>query len=181
MVEQTRIQMTAAEFRQLPESMEHIELIDGEIVVSPTPRHRHQNIIGNLHLMLAGLIPSGKIVLSPMDVYLSDTDVVQPDVFWVSGPGSKCQLGADDYWHGAPDLVIEVLSPGTALRDKTVKFDLYEKHGVREYWLVDPDALYIEVWRLHENKYMRVGVFGPEDRFESAVLELEVDTTKIFQ
>jgi Uma2 family endonuclease len=181
MVEQTHIQMTAAEFQVLPESSEHIELIHGELVVSPTPRHRHQNVIGNLHLMLAGLIPSGKIVLSPMDVYLSDTDVVQPDVFWVSGPESRCKLGTDDYWHGAPDLIIEVLSPGTALRDKTVKFELYEKHDVCEYWLVDPDALYIEVWRLDESKFMRVGVFGPSDKFESTVLGQTIETATVFK
>lgn len=96
MVEQTQTRMTAAEFQRLPESSERIELINAEMIVSP-PRHRHRNGIGNLHLMLAGLIPSGSVVLSPMDVYLSDTDVVQPDLFWVSGPESKCKLGADDY------------------------------------------------------------------------------------
>lgn len=151
------------------------------MIVSPTPRHRHQNVIGNLHLMLAGPIPSGSVVLSPMDVYLSDTDVVQPAVFWVSGPESKCKLSADDYWHGAPDLVIEVLSPGTALRDKTIRFELYERYSTRQYWLVDPDALYIEVWRLDESKFARFGVFGSGDTFESVVLGQMVEAALVFK
>ena len=175
---QTRI--TAAEFKQLPESSDHIELVDGEIVMSPTPKYKHQRLILPLSHLLDRLTNSGTVVLSPMDVYLDDENVVQPDVFWVSGSDSRCQLGDDDYWHGAPDLVVEVLSPGTALRDKTVKFSLYEKHGVREYWLIDPDAQYIEVWRLENNAFQRIGVFGAADQFESATLGQTVNLAVLF-
>ena len=181
MADLTRTRMTAAEFKQLPENGELIELLDGEIVMSPTPKYKHQRLIFPLARLLDQLTDRGTVVLSPMDVYLDNENVVQPDVFWVSGPESLCQLGDDDYWHGAPDLVVEVLSPGTALRDKTVKFDLYEKHGVREYWLIDPDAQYIEVWRLESGTFRRVGVFGPADKFESSVLSQIIEVSRLFQ
>lgn len=80
-----------------------------------------------------------------------------------------------------PDLVIEVLSPGTALRDKTIEFELYERYGTREYWLVDPDALYIEVWRLDESTFARFGVFRSGGMFESAVLGQMVEAALVFK
>ena len=180
MADLTQTRMMAAEFKQLPESSEHIELVDGEIVMSPTPKNRHQSVVGNGFTLLRQITSSGSVVVSPMDVYLDNENVVQPDVFWVSGPDSRCQLGEDDYWHGAPDLVVEVLSPDTALRDKTVKFHLYEKHGVREYWLIDPEAQYVEVWRLENGELRRVGVFGKNNEFESPVLGQLVKVAVLF-
>lgn len=73
---------------------------------------------------------------------------------------SPCRLGEDGYWYGAPDLVVEVLSPSTAHKDRGVKFDLYEKHGVREYWLVDPEGRYVEVYRREGERFDRAGVFA---------------------
>jgi Uma2 family endonuclease len=176
---QTR--MTAAEFRTLPENADNPELIHGELIVSPTPRYAHQQTVGNIYLIINAINPGGIVILSPMDVYLDDENVVQPDVFWVSGPQSRCQLGTDGYWHGAPDLVVEILSPSTALRDKTVKFDLYQKHGVREYWLVDPEARYIEVWKLRDGQFVHSGVYGPGDQFTSDVLEQVVTGEAAFK
>ncbi len=71
---------------------------------------------------------------------------------------------------GAPDLVIEVLSPGTARRDKKDKFSLYEKHGVREYWIIDPSEKLLEVWQLRDGRFSRLDVFGPGDPFTSLLL-----------
>src|SRR3954471_15166355 len=113
-ITQTRTHVTLDEFKALPESLDHIELIAGELIMSPTPKYKHQNIVGNGYSELKAKRTSGTVVVSPMDVYLDEENVLQPDVFWVSGADSLCQLGADGYWHGAPDLVIEVLSPSTA-------------------------------------------------------------------
>ena len=114
--------MTAAEFLRLPEETAFVELIDGEITMSPSPITSHQEIVGRIYLMLASLIHSekigGRVLLSPLDVHLDDYNVVEPDVFWVSGEGSLCQPGKDGYWHGAPDLVVEVISPGSVGRDR---------------------------------------------------------------
>ena len=160
--------MTAKDFFELPESNLPTELIDGELIVSPAPIPEHQNISVELIILLKGLIPNGKLYHAPIDVYLDEANSVQPDIVWVA-EGSQCFIG-DKRLEGAPDLVIEILSPSTARRDKNKKFMLYEKHGVREYWLVDPLAQYIEVWRLEEGKFAPKGVFGPGESFVSAVL-----------
>jgi Uma2 family endonuclease len=128
--------MTAAEFLQLPETTEHIELIDGEIVVAPSPRDSHQYTGFESAKYIERIAPHGRIRVSPIDLHLDESNVVQPDVMW-NGPDSPCVLIDDAFWQGSPDLVLEILSPSTALRDKREKFRLYEKYGVREYWIAD--------------------------------------------
>lgn len=164
-----RTRVTLEEFKALPESLDHIELIDGELILSPTPKFKHQNAVGNVLVMLKQL-SQGKAVVSPMDVYLDNENVLQPDVFWVRGADSLCKLGEDGYWHGAPDLVVEVLSPSTARRDHSVKFALYERYGTREYWLIDPEAEFVEVFHRENDLLVRFGVFGAEDGFPLSVL-----------
>lgn len=168
-----RVRMTPTEFRQLGETAQPTELIDGEVIVSPTPVTKHQRIVGRIFVLLDHLITAGSLygeaVVSPMDVWLDD-NCVQPDVFWVSGAESKCKLGEDGYWYGAPDLVVEVLSPSTAHKDRRVKFDMYEKHGVREYWLIDPDGQYMEIFVREGEKLARMGAFGLGEAFVSNVL-----------
>ena len=124
----------------------------------------------NTAVELRQKLTSGKVVVSPMDVYLDDENVVELDVFWVSGEFSLCQLGSDGYWHGAPDLVVEVLSPSTALRDHGVKYQLYERYGTREYWLIDPEAEFVEVFRRAEDRFDRLGAFGHDTSFSLSVL-----------
>lgn len=160
--------MTATEFQHLPESNTPTELIHGEVIVSPSPKRQHQLISSRLFKILSALITDGELLYAPMDIYLDAYNVVQPDLFWIS-PDSDCQL-KNDYWHGAPDLVIEILSPSTALHDKSDKFDLYQQFGVREYWLVDANGAYIEVWCLDAKKLKRHGVFGAEQPFTSPLL-----------
>jgi Uma2 family endonuclease len=123
-------------------------------------------------------VTSGKIYVAPVDVYLDDANVVQPDVLWVA-PGSACVPFEGKYLRGAPDLVVEVLSPGTARRDKKAKFDLYEKHGVREYWLIDSGAKLLEAWQLKDSRFIRLDVFGPGDQFDSPLLG-PIDVSAIF-
>ncbi len=82
---------------------------------------------------------------------------------------SRCRLGEDGYWYGAPNLVIDVLSPGIARRNRAVKFWLYKRAGVREYWLIDVD--YVEVYRLVDSKFERVGVFGEGEAFVTALID----------
>lgn len=169
------------EYRQLPETLTPTELIDGVILTMPSPKHEHQQIIVALVILLNTLIKSGKIVVAPMDVILDDYNTVQPDVFWLRGDDSLCRVGDDGYYYGAPDLVCEVLSPSTALRDRADKFLLYEKHGVREYWLIDPLNIYMEVYRLQNGVFVRQGVYGTHDTFVSIVLdEQNVPVMQIF-
>jgi Uma2 family endonuclease len=168
MVDRTRI--TAAEYSQLPETNTPMELIDGELIVSPPPSDEHQEVVGNIYFFLRQTVPAGRVVISPMDIYLDDNTVLQPDVFWVSGTDSQCRKGEDRRWHGAPDLVIEVLSPSTARRDKATKFELHQKHGAREYWIVDIFLRLIEVYTLVNGNFERQGVYGDDETFTSVVL-----------
>ena len=171
MAEATHVRISAAEFARLEETTIPAMLLNGEVIVSPTPKRFHQKLAYALAKMIEIMANrQGEINIAPLDVYLDEHNVLQPDVFWVAGPQSLCQLGKDDYWHGAPDLVVEVLSPSTARYDRAEKFRLYEQHGTLEYWLVDPQAQYVEVWRRAAEKFERQGVFGPEDSFESSLL-----------
>jgi Uma2 family endonuclease len=124
------------------------------------------------------LVQTGVIFVAPVDIVFDGENVLQPDVFWVA-PNSECVPVEDRYFQGAPDLVIEILSPTTARRDRDLKFGLYEKYGAREYWLVDPDARFVEVYRRQEDRLVRLGFFGQGEKFIAPVLDnasLDVDT-----
>jgi Uma2 family endonuclease len=162
--------MTAREFADQPESNLPTELIHGEFVMSSAPDDPHQlNSMYVLNFLLK-ILPPAELRHAPIDIYLDDNNVLQPDIMWVSKDNTRCQLVEGRRWHGAPDLVVEIFSPSTSRRDKTVKFDLYETHGVREYWMLDPIAEYIEVWGLQGSSFAKIGIFGPGETFASPVL-----------
>jgi Uma2 family endonuclease len=91
-------------------------------------------------------------------------------VFWISPENTRCTLVDGKYWHGAPDLVVEVLSSSTARRDRKEKLQLYQQYGVREYWLVDPDGEYVEVYRQEGEQLVKHGIWGPGESFTSPAL-----------
>src|SRR5215212_9009481 len=134
---QTR-KMTASEFLALPVSNMPHELINGEAIMSPSPSVAHQRLLARLFDILRKLVPNGEVFLAPLDVYLDDTNIVQPDLLWVAADNTNILI-EDNLLRGAPDLTVEIFSPGSARNDRREKFRLYEKHGVREYWMVDPD------------------------------------------
>ncbi len=145
------------------------ELIDGEaFLMSPAPSFRHQEIVLELGSQLSQFLrgKTCKVAIAPVDVRLPSADeaddaidtVVQPDLVVVCDRGKIDRAGI----RGAPDLVVEVLSPSTSVRDQVLKRDLYESHGVREYWIVDPEADSILVYRLTGT------TFGPALRRESS-------------
>ena len=118
--------------------------------------------------------------IAPFDVVLSDVDVVQPDLLFVSRERSHIVTAANV--RGAPDLVVEIRSPSTASRDWTIKRGLYAKYGVREYWVVDPDAQRIVVMLLDEGRLEEVSTYGMGDALTSPTLEgFSVDLDDIFQ
>lgn len=174
-----KTRVTADEFFQLPESNQFIELIDGEIIMSPSPVPDHQDIIGNGFVLLRQVAKErgGRVFVSPMDVYLDDTNVPQPDVIYLA-PDSRCAV-TDKRLVGAPDLVVEVLSPGSIKRDRGEKFLLYERHGVREYWIVDPRDQLADVWQLRDGRYSLLGAFAAGESFESG-LAGSVDAAALF-
>jgi Uma2 family endonuclease len=171
MADLTHERMTAKEFYELPESILPTELIDGELYMSPAPDDPHQKVAMNGVAFLLKMNLEGELRFSPIDVYLDDENVLQPDIMWVSKNNPRCKLVEGRRWHGAPDLVIEIFSPSTARRDKTIKFDLYEKHGVREYWMMDAEAEYLEAFTLQDAHFVKIGIFGPGETFPSPVLD----------
>jgi Uma2 family endonuclease len=175
MAVQTR--MTAAEYLALPETTQRSDLINGEIIMSPAPTVEHQRLVGRLFNLLQRLVPNGEVFLTPLDVYLDDENVVQPDVMWVAAD-SKC-VAESNYLSGAPDLVVEVLSPRTKRRDRKENFHLYEKFGTRECWLTDPEDQLNEVWYLKDGKFVRLDIFGPDETFNSPLLG-QVEVNAIF-
>ncbi len=130
----------------LPDDGMRYELVHGELLVTPSPRLRHQDVHARLFARLAGYIEregAGKILSSPADISWGPDILVQPDLF-VIAPG---QAGARD-WPEITDLslVVEVLSPSTARQDRFTKRRLYQENGVGTYWIVDPEAGQVEVW-----------------------------------
>jgi Uma2 family endonuclease len=162
--------VTAAEFFELPESNLIIQLIEGEIIQMAGATLKHQDVVGDLFIMFKNATKSlgGWAIMAPFDVYLDEFNVPQPDVMWIA-PNSQ-GIVSDKRLIGAPDLIAEVLSASTERYDRKVKFGLYEKYGVREYWLVNPELQLIEVWRLREAKFAWQGIYEPGDTFVSGVL-----------
>ncbi|MDZ4764379.1 MAG: Uma2 family endonuclease [Chloroflexota bacterium] len=160
--------ITDDEFMQLPETNHYVELIDGAIYEMPSPDLEHQTALSDLHFWLKTEVKTrgGKVYFVPMDVKFDETNTPQPDIFWIA-PDGKCRPNAKHKLEGAPDFIAEVLSPSTARRDRRQKYDLYEKYGVREYWLVDPSIKLIEVYSLQAGKFARVGAYGMEDDIAS--------------
>lgn len=166
MVERTRI--TAAEFSQLPETTQPTQLIEGEIIVSPAPIPTHQIICLRLGRRIEDLMPNGLVFIAPIDLYLDEENMPQPDILWVAENG-RCKV-TEKRLEGAPELIVEILSPSTARIDRREKFLLYQRHGVTEYWLADPIARFVEVYVLTEGHYIQQGIYDADETFTSAVL-----------
>lgn len=173
----TKARVTIEEFQALPESHYSPELINGELVMSPAPMFVHQHMVAQFHILLVTYAKQGLAVLSPSDVYIDGVNVVQPDLFWIHNEKGTC-VNREGYWHGPPDLAIEVLSPATEKRDRGTKFRIYQESGVHEYWIADPRARFIEVFLLAEGRFIQQGLYGEGESFQSPVLEkltVEVD------
>ena len=143
-----RPKLTYDDFLRFPDDGQRHELIDGEHYVTPSPNLRHQAIAGRIYLAIGTWLrahPTGRIFFAPLDVILSRFDVVEPDLLYVSNERAP-DLLSGQWVTGAPDLVIEIGSPGTRRRDETIKLELFERWSVREYWVVDPDSDAIRVY-----------------------------------
>ena len=128
------------EFWSLPESVLPTEYIDGEIIMAPTPTVSHQKVILRMASVLQQFVRQnslGEMFISPLDVVLPSGEVVQPDIFFLNARQAERAANANRV-HGAPPFLIEILSPGSVKHDTVRKRELYEKNGVRDYWIVDP-------------------------------------------
>lgn len=145
--------ITAAEFLQWPDDGQRHELIGGVHYVTPSPNVRHQDVVGRLHLAIGNFLATrrhlGRVFLARLDVVMSDHDVVEPDLLFVAGDQKAIITEANV--QGPPALVVEILSPSTRRRDEGIKRKLFDKQGVREYWVVDPRKCAVSVLRRVED------------------------------
>lgn len=159
-----------ADLASMPEDNLRREIIDGELIVNPAPTTRHQRALMNLSRLFADYRDrhGGEAFFAPTDVYLSDVNVVEPDLLFVHA--DHVYRVEDPYVKGAPDLVIEVSSPSTRRLDVGRKRDLYARFGVPEYWFVDLDSDRVDVHNLTVDGYGPPQRFLPGDTLKSRVL-----------
>jgi Uma2 family endonuclease len=179
---QTPIKFTYEDYKNLPESeTKRYELLEGDLVMVPSPSWRHQDISRRLEFRLEAFVEKqqlGVVADAPLDVILGE-DVVQPDILFISQQRST--IIHDEAIRGAPDLVIEILSPATAQRDRTYKKTLYARHGVQEFWLVDPETQTVEVLSLRARGYRRAALYSRDETLESPLLPgLTIPLAEVF-
>ena len=186
MISRPQIPFTYDDYKTLTASTDRrYELIDGDLYMNPSPTVAHQVISRNLALRLHEHVSSrrcGLVLFAPLDVVLGEGEarsVVQPDILFVSN--ERAGIVTEDEIIGAPDLVVEILSPRTAKRDVGIKKALYARSGVREYWIVDARLEGIEVFSLGESGYGRSVRYETGDRLLSAAVpELELAVADVF-
>lgn len=164
---------TVEDYKKLKEGDPH-QLINGDFIMrEASPTYGHQGIVGDIftqirmHLLKEHI---GEVRVSPIDVYLDTNNVLQPDIAFVSN--ERLTIVQNDGFHGAPDLVIEILSPSTSYYDTHVKKGIYEKHGVQEFWIVGPEDKSINGFENIDGEFCEF--FTGKDVFFSKVLNLEL-------
>ena len=158
-------------YKMLPEGT-LAELIDGIIYMSPSPVTNHQRIVRKLLNKMSDFVELnnlGEMFVSPYDVYLDQhSNAVQPDVIYVAKDNAHI---VEDHIHGVPDLLIELLSPGNKTHDTVKKKNLYEKFGVKEYWIIDPASMESVGFVLEEGKYTEIAQLT--NKIDSRLLQKE--------
>jgi Uma2 family endonuclease len=170
----TTTRWTSADLESLPDDGNRYEIIDGELYMSKQPHFYHQDVCTELLAVLwnwdrtANL---GRVVSAPGLIFAEDDDVA-PDVVWISNDRLIASLKADGKFHDAPELVIEVLSPGSVneRRDREAKLKLYSRRGVSEYWIVSWQTRTIDVYRRKDNELRLVIVLTETDALQSPML-----------
>ena len=151
------------------------ELINGEFILVSAPNRAHQAASMGFSLELGGIVRGndlGWVFAAPFEVVLTDPEginIIQPDIIFVSREREHIITPANI--QGAPDLIVEILSPSTARLDRTTKRDLYARHGVKEYWIADPEAQIVTVMLLKNGAFETAGEYGIEDTLTSPILE----------
>jgi Uma2 family endonuclease len=171
--------LTYSDLLDFPDDGLRRELIHGEVHVTASPNTRHQTIAGRLYFDLEGHVRrhgGGRVFIAPYDVYFAPEDVVEPDLIFVSD--AEVRIITEAHIRGVPTLVIEILSDPR--RDRVVKRDLYAAFGVPEYWLFDPDADRVEIYRLRDGTYGKPEILEPGETLTTPLIPgLRIDLTEI--
>ncbi len=157
------VKFTHEDFLNFSDDGKRHEIIDGEHFVTPSPDTKHQAVSMNLAAILWTYLkehPIGAVFAAPFDVVFSDLNVVEPDLLYISR--ERAGVLTDQHVRGAPDLVVEILSPGTRKTDEVTKRKLYERFEVTEYWLFDPELDAMKIFRRIEGAFVRVAELSVE-------------------
>ena len=178
------IQWTYEDYLAFPEDGKRYEIIGGDCFMSPAPRTRHQRVSLKLATALEIYLTrhkAGVVFDAPTDVVLSKVDVVQPDLLVILA--ARASIITEKNIQGAPDLVIEILSETTRKTDEVVKKKLYERYGVSEYWIVDPELALVKIYRLTDGRYAKAEERAEErgETVTTALLPgLDISLTELF-
>lgn len=165
-----RVVLTYDDYAAMPADGRRYELHEGEIYVNPAPTPRHQRISRDLEFLLHAHVVEGQlgeVFNAPIDVILGRVTVVQPDIVFVAR--ERLAMVSERGIEGAPDLVVEILSPSTEVVDRGAKLQLYARHGVRHYWIVDPAACSLAEHVLADRDLALRGTFTAPDRCTTAL------------
>ena len=173
---------TYEDYRELPNDRKIYQVIGGKLLMVPAPSTRHQNISRNLEFIIWSFVKShnlGVLYYAPIDVVFGSTDIVQPDIVFITK--NRLAIVKEKGIFGAPDWVIEIVSSSTSKIDIKLKKDLYERFGVREYWIVYPEDERVEVYLLEGGNYKLRGVFLKNNTLQVSTIEkLEVNLEEVF-
>jgi len=174
--------LTVAEYKILPETGPRYQLVEGDLYMAPAPNRHHQSISRNLEYILMRYLedhPIGEVYDAPFDVYLSNIDVFQPDILFVSERNRKILTDAGA--EGPPDLVMEILSAKTRQLDLIQKRRVYAKEDVRELWIIDPEPQTVTIYRF-EKSPEPVAIFLAGENLTSPMFPgLEIDLKRVFR
>lgn len=174
---------TYEDYLALPDDGRRYEIIEGVLYVTNAPNSDHQFTVTELAAELRNYVKAhklGRVLVAPFEVHLAQrTRPVQPDIIFVRA--GRWPSGRVAYFSGAPDLIVEVVSPSSARTDRVIKFTAYELAGVPEYWIANPHARTVEVYTLSNNEYALLGEFAGDELIQSAVLEgIDIITSSLF-
>lgn len=158
------------------------ELIEGELLMTPSPTTKHQRVLREIEFILKKFVSEnnlGEIFFAPYDVYLDDGNVIQPDIMFISK--ERLNIIGEKNIQGVPCLSIEIISESSAYRDMVQKKKLYAKFGVKEYWIVIPGEGLIEIYLLKDGIYQFLKMYRKNDALESTTLKgLKIELKEIF-
>lgn len=171
---------TKEHYMQLPEGAPY-QLLDGKLTHMPSPTELHQAIVQNISLFLGLFVRKHKLGIvrfAPLDVHLDEANIVQPNILFLSNERADLR---QKFIMGAPDLMVEILSPGTQKIDRKKKLAKYEQHGVLEYWIVDPKKKQVEMYFAEGKKFGPKTLLGTDDTLTSQVVSgFEMPVSEIF-
>ena len=173
---------SAQDFERLPEGPPYYQLIEGALIMSPAPSYSHQRTVGKVFLKLSRLLEEkgqGEVLISSIDVYLDEKNVFQPDIVVLLKEG-RAKVEEKGIF-GPPDVVVEILSPSTAYYDLIVKKEVYERVGVKECWLLDPNRKTFEIYKNTGEGFKLTSQARERGKVFSELLKLEIDPKEIFE